>query len=387
MRFIIITTLFYLACIQSTLGQSTATKITNELQRHFEESNLPGFCISIVNHKGILYKKGFGYSDVTSKTAFTEHTVQNVGSVSKAILGVVLAKTMEKYELTYDDKINDYLPFKVSNPYYKNEEIRIKHIATHTSTILDTKHYEKSYIAEEFQPHKEIHKGYANFLKSHKTMSLESFLFKIISPDGNWYKKKNFIRAKPGKQSEYANLNASLAALVIEKATNHSLEDLSKKLLFAPLKLNSTTWNFTSVDKNKLATRYFPSGKIVPNYSLITYPDGGLYSNVKDLSVLLQELIKAFNKNSIFLPPKYASVLLPGDKDNQRLFIGMGKKSKNIGHSGSDPGIQADVQFNANNKIGRVILTNVNAADNEKLYREYRKIHDIIAKYETQLTN
>ena len=64
----------------------------------------------------------------------------------------------------------------------------------------------------------------------------------------------------------------------------------------------------------------------------------------------------------------------------------MGVKSRNIGHGGSDPGIQTDMQFNADTKIGRIIFTNVNAEDNEALWEEYRGIHKILAKYEAKWT-
>lgn len=134
-----------------------------------------------------------------------------------------------------------------------------------------------------------------------------------------------------------------------------------------------------------MATGYFPVGKQVPRYQLITYPDGGLLSNVDDLSIYLREMITAYSGNSTYLETEFARLMLPGDDDSNRLFWGMGAKSRNIGHGGSDPGVQADLQFNADRKIGRIILTNVNAEDSETLWNQYQGIHKILAKYENKL--
>ena len=79
--------------------------------------------------------------------------------------------------------------------------------------------------------------------------------------------------------------------------------------------------------------------------------------------------------------------MLPGDDDKDRAFWGMGEISRNIGHGGSDPGVQTDLQFNADYKVGRIILTNVNAEDNEILWEQYRGIHQILAKYEQKLAS
>ena len=123
----------------------------------------------------------------------------------------------------------------------------------------------------------------------------------------------------------------------------------------------------------------------MPSYKLITYPDGGLLSNSMDLSKFLNEMIRAYDGNSDYLKLEIANLLLPGDSDGNRAFWGMGKTSRNIGHTGSDPGVQTDISFNADTKIGRVIMSNVNAEDNEALWKQYREIHRILAAYEDKI--
>ena len=96
-------------------------------------------------------------------------------------------------------------------------------------------------------------------------------------------------------------------------------------------------------------------------------------------------MIIVFNGTSGFLNDKYAELLFPGDGDLDRSFWGM-SGSEYIGERGSDPGIQSDIQFNRTSKIGRVILCNVNADEDEILYRDYREIHQILTRYEAQIS-
>ncbi len=372
--------------VETTLiSQNLEKELTNELTQHFEKSNLPGFAVAIVKEKEIVYQHGFGHADKTTQKPFTVHTIQNIGSVTKTVVGVAVVQAIAAGKLSMDTKINDVLPFKVENPYFKDQPILMRHLVTHTSSILDTKFYGHTYVASDYQSTAEnIHEDFLDYIKSHEKMELGGFLKLILHKNGKWYKKKNFLKARPGATNEYSNLNAALAAYIVELIMEMPFQEYAKKEILSPLKMTNSAWIYQNSIADKYATVYFPKGKTVPYYTLNTYPDGGLLSSVADLSLFLQMLIKAYNGDSSFLSKESAALLLPGDEDQERAFIGMGQKSRNIGHSGGGPGIQTDLQFNADSKIGRIIFANVNADEDEALLKEYRMIHTILAKYETK---
>ena len=377
---------FGLFICMEAVAQDYAESLTTELTRHYDASDLPGFSVAIVSGQEVLYKNSFGFANKENQTKFETTTIQNLGSVSKTIVGLALVKVIEEGKLTMDTEINDILPFKVFNPYFEDDPIRIRHLANHTSGILDAKNYGKTYILDDnFVESENIHQDFLEFLKSHSPMELKDFLFRILDKEGDWYRKKNFLKAPPGTQQSYANLNAALMAYIISIATEIPFEEYTRTRIFNPLDMGSTSWRIDKENQAAMATLYFPAGKQVPSYRLITYPDGGLLSNAEDLSIFLQEMIKAYSGNSAYLELEYAQLLLPGDQDTNRAFWGMGAESRNIGHGGSDPGVQTDIQFNADSKIGRIVLTNVNAEDNETLWKQYRGIHDILAQYENKL--
>lgn len=368
------------------MAQNYSDSLTMELTNHFNSSDLPGFSVAIVNEHRVLYEKGFGYANKEKQKGFEVRTAQNLGSVSKTVVGLALIKAIEDGKLTMDTEINEILPFQVVNPFFKESPILIHHLASHTSSILDTKHYGKTYIIDESTVNSEnVHQDFLGFLKSHAPIELKDFLFNILNKEGEWNRKKNFSKTKPGTVKGYSNLNAALIAYIIELATDTPFKEYTQAAIFEPLDMLSTAWNIEGKNQDQLATPYFPAGKQVPRYKLITYPDGGLFSSTADLSNYLREMIKAYSGNSTYLPLEYAKLMLPGDDDKNRAFWGMGEKSRNIGHGGSDPGVQTDMQFNADSKVGRIILTNVNAEDNDILWEQYRGIHQILAKYEKKL--
>jgi CubicO group peptidase (beta-lactamase class C family) len=56
-------------------------------------------------------------------------------------VGIALLKAQELGKLNLDDPIQKYLPFKVVNPNFSQIPITIRHLATHTSSILDNEFY------------------------------------------------------------------------------------------------------------------------------------------------------------------------------------------------------------------------------------------------------
>ena len=376
-------TLFALCISLNLTAQNYADSLSLQLSQHYEQSNLPGFAVAIVDETGVLYQQGFGYANKSSQAPYQISTTQNLGSVSKTVVGLALIKAIEAGKLTLDTPINEVLPFPIHHPYHKDKPILVRHLATHTSGILDTRYYGHAYIEDKSIANEgELEEDFHEHIRSHEEMELKDYLYRILHVDGKWYKKKNFLKAAPGTESEYSNLGAALTAYLIEVATETPFEEYTQTHIFTPLGMEHTAWRINEKNKQLLATPYFPAGKVVPRYKLITYPDGGLISNISDLSRYLSEMIRAYSGKSAYLPLEFAQLMLPGDEDENRAFWGMGTKSRNIGHGGSDPGVQTDLQFNADRKIGRIILTNVNAEDNEELWEQYRGIHKIVARYE-----
>jgi len=359
-------------------SQTAKDSLTTELSRLIGDSALVGFGVAIVNQHGVLYAKGFGYTDKTKKIPYSITTVQPIASISKTLLGISLMKAQELNMLDLDDDINDYLLFQIVNPYYPKKKISIRHLANHTSSLKDTRHYEKSYVFNSKVPkvHKVLPFGtfrlYINFMERRYNKNVEipqqEFITKIYSQKGKWYAKRNFINETPGKVHEYSNNGAALASIIIEKASGMSYIDFTKKYILTPLNMTSSGWDLNDYNEHEKSKLYM-LGVEIPEYKLITLADGGFVTNIEDFSKYLISVIQGYNgENNILTSESYAKMMKEDIVNNIGVFWSIKElnNSNYIGHSGFDPGVQTQIFFDKRNSIGYLFFTTTNTLTGEQ---------------------
>ena len=108
------------------------------LGNKYEQFDLPGFGVSMLNKDAVFYQQGFGYADKKKKRPFDEHTLISICSVSKTLLALAVMKAIEEEKLSLDSEINAFLPFKVIHPGFPEKPITVRHLVTHTSGIQDS---------------------------------------------------------------------------------------------------------------------------------------------------------------------------------------------------------------------------------------------------------
>ncbi|TDT46165.1 CubicO group peptidase (beta-lactamase class C family) [Maribacter spongiicola] len=361
--------------IGSTYAQtndSISNKLTNELEQIAGDGPIVGFSVAIVNENGMLYENGFGFADKKANKKYTKNTLQNIGSISKTFIGMALLKAQELGKLDLDDDINDYLPFEVVHPKFKNTPITIRQLASHTSGIMDPSEYErKGYILKEAENGDAKENG--NFLPPNEMMSLGEYLEAILSEDGKWYKKKTFSKYTPGGMFNYSNIGAGLAALLLEQATEESFPEFTQKHIFDPLEMTSTGWSFDAIDFSMHSKLYADADTELAFYKLVNYPDGGLITSAHDLAKYLSEIINGYAGNGTMLSAESFKILFTpqltdenhkdrsdkeyNDEYNMGVFMGMSSKGQ-IGHTGSDPSVVTFMFFNEKTKTGKLVLIN-----------------------------
>ncbi len=208
-----------------------------ELNDFQKKEVLPGFAVSIFRKDSVLFQKGFGQSNLKNKSPYIAENVQIVASITKTLVGVALMKLVEEGKLDLDNSINGILPFEVKNPFYPNEKITIRHLATHTSSIAYTENSDPGYRFEEPLQLKDFSEDYVELLallnKTDK-YSMKEFLEKKLAKNGEWYKKQVFLNEKPGTHYEYSNFGIALLALIIEMKTGESFDEYTEELILNP---------------------------------------------------------------------------------------------------------------------------------------------------------
>jgi len=329
-----------------------------------------GFSVSIVDTSGIVFNRGVGYSDVSGKVKYNENTIQNIASISKVFIGVSLLKAQELGLLKLDDAVNKYLDFEVKNPHFPEVPITIRHLATHTSSILDTDEYmENCYVNKYDIPlKKELKEDYDIFYKNSSAtqISLSNFLNNILNENGKWHSDSTYSKIKPGGFYEYSNVGASLCALIIENASKQPFSKFTEEYIFKPLKMSSTGWFFKDVDMTNHTKLYIDESEL-PYYESNSYPDGALITSNVDLSNFLVELVRGhagkgrlLSKSSYneFFKSQLQKEQFEKNNFNVGLFLDKELQYHDIGHNGGDPGTNTLMYLNSKNNTGRIMILN-----------------------------
>lgn len=371
-------------------AQNYKDSLDQALSSIYSKSEFPGFSTIIVDKKGILYQKSLGYADMENKRAFGTHTIQNIGSVSKTFIALALMKAIEMGYFDLETDINSILPFKVKNPYFPEEQIKIKHLVTHTSGIIDNNRiYTRAYL---FKHNVKTDPTVLAFMNQNgytgglSDTTLSTFMYSYLSDQGKLYDKANFSNSKPSESAAYSNIGSALIAYLIEIKAGMSFATFSKKYTLAPLKMNRSDWHLSEVNSKSYALPYFDVKKKItfPLYSLITYPDGGLRTSTNELSKYLSQMMLGLEGNSTLLSKASFELMFKPQFSADKLPKNFSLKTRNkgvlwnlyndgfIGHDGDDPGVISNVLFNK--EIGIIFLSNI--------YLENRnEILDMMKKY------
>lgn len=369
-------------------GQSTkdpATSIDQIIEQKVAESGIVGIGAAVIVDKKLVWSKGFGYADKDNKKPFTTDTVMNIGSIAKNFTGVCLMRAVEEGLLSLDEDINRYLPFKVVNPYHPDEKITLRHLATHSSGLADRHPFYGDNYNYKGGPDEE----------------LGSFLKNYFATDGKYYSKENFLDHKPGTYYQYSNIPASLAGYIVEIVTGKKLQELGRKNIFKPLKMDRTGWSLSEIKRADHTILYEKKENLVspiPLYTFPTYPEGGVRTTVSSLAkyftallnggeykgvrILKEESVEEMQRFQFNAANKPANMNLA--KLNSGIFWATKQGATRIGHAGSDPGIKAEMLTDLNKEVGVILFTNTGLSEQD-LVKYHFGIFDELYKYGVKL--
>lgn len=343
-----------------------------------EEEQLPGLAAAVVQGDQLAWTRGYGFADLESERPVTPDTPFTLASISKTFIAVAMMQALEDGTLTLDTPVNEVgLPFVVDNPHLSDEVITLRHLATHTSSILDGSAYDCSYYVEaDDSPLYQLVDPSFSCAEPMPT-ELGEYLEAYLVPGGPYYDAdENYGTSEPGEAGAYSNVAAALTGLALESATGTSLDELCETGIFEPLGMTNTHWHRAQfADSNPVATQYTRiEGEQIrlPDYSLVTWPDGGLRSSARDLARYVGAVMnggvwegtRILDQTSVETMLSSQTDLdlsqLPGTPDVQGVFwveeFGL------AGHSGGDPGSITFMYMLPGTDVAFVLLMNQDIA-------------------------
>lgn len=353
----------------------SADSLNGQLSSIWSDSEMPGMYVAVIRNGKLDFSRGYGFADSLRKRPFTDKTIMPVASVTKTLASIAIMKMIETGQLSFETDINDVLPFKVVNPFFPNEVIRVKHLVTHTSGIRDNKG----------NPPIDVEFG------KYPAQSLGDFLKDYFVPGGKFYQDTNFIQVKPGGPVEYSNYATCLLAYLIEVRSGISYDRFVQKAVFDPLQLTSSHWQFDDARSGQYADLYLPSTvwQWLPVYSWTTYPDGSWRTSGEELCKFLIEMINGIEGRGKLLTPQSYKEIFTGRASVQNYKTGIFWFISPEGwyeHGGNDYGVATKIGIDPATRSAWVFMTNTSIDDelSPLLHLQYKDLQRKLISYATQ---
>jgi CubicO group peptidase (beta-lactamase class C family) len=167
----------------------------------------PGLSVAVVKDGKVVYKNGFGVTELGKTDPFTTSTMSICASTTKAMTAVCMGMLVDEGKVKWTDKVSDvYPPFKLYDNY-ANSEITVKDLFTHNTGLGNG---DWLWVLGN-DPDTVIHR------------------MRLMKPAYSF--RSSFI---------YQNLMYVVAGAVIRQISGKTWEDFIKERLFMPLGMNHT---------------------------------------------------------------------------------------------------------------------------------------------------
>jgi len=309
-------------------------ELLKSIDLRIKEGASPSIVVGIVDKNGSHYF-AFGNKSVNGTPA-DEHTIYEIGSITKVFTATLLAQQVIDGKLKLDDPVKKFLPDSVKVPSRRNLEITLGNLSDHTSSLPR--------MPTNFAP-----KNQGNPFADYTVAQLYAFLSGYTLP------------RDIGSAYEYSNLAQGLLGHILALNTGMSYEELMIKTIAKPLGMKETKITFNSEMKKNLAIGY-NQGKEVENWDLPTLAGAGaIRSSTYDMLKFLAANMGLLKTK--LLPAMNLTHQIRHDKagDNRvglGWHIAKGKNGDVVWHNGGTGGYRTFAGFVMETGTGVVVLTN-----------------------------
>ena len=209
------------ASAQTSQGSAV---IDTSLRNAVERKDVPGVVALITDRERVLYQGAFGVADVATGRPLTTDALFRIASMTKPITSVALMQLVEQGRLGLEDPAEKYLPelaglkvIESFDPATGAYQVRpasrpptVRHFLTHTSGLA---YPFTSAIWRDFKPRA-----------------------------GETYPFGGPLLFDPGERWHYST-STDVVGKLVEVVSGQKLEDYFREHIFAPLKMDDTSYN------------------------------------------------------------------------------------------------------------------------------------------------
>jgi methyl acetate hydrolase len=241
----------------SAQNSSGSAAIDASLRGAVERKDVPGVVALITDRERVLYQGAFGVADVATGRPLTADALFRIASMTKPVTSVALMQLFEQGRVGLDDPAEKYLPelaglkvfesFNAATGAYRlrpaSRPPTVRQLLTHTSGF-----------------------GYA----------FTSATLRDFKPSaGETYPFGGPLLFDPGERWHYGT-SVDVVGRLVEVVSGQKLEDYFREHIFAPLKMDDTSYNVPEAKGPRLVAQQQRAGERMDGSIELQNPQPGL---------------------------------------------------------------------------------------------------------------
>jgi len=312
------------------------------VQRLMRQKHITGLSLAVVDEQGLLFSQGFGFADRAAAQRASPQTVFKIGSINKVFTGTAAMQLCERGLLDLDRPVVDYLPeFSMRAGADTLRQITPRLLMTHHSGLPTD--WQAGYWTED--PH----------------------AFRQVLPT----LRQCRLAFAPNTVFCYSNLGLSLLAVIMERVSGHTYQELVEQRILAPLGMTDTALTRDPAQRGRLAKAY-SQGREVDDPALRDVPAGAILSTADDMARFASALLNGGCRSgeTILHPESLAEMFRPqnecvpldlGFRIGLNWLLGcpaLAGAGRAVWHDGGTPHFFSMLLLLPDAKLGAVVLSN-----------------------------
>ncbi|NHJ05527.1 MAG: class A beta-lactamase-related serine hydrolase [Candidatus Heimdallarchaeota archaeon] len=156
--------------------------IDNWLNYQTYIKEIPGLAVGIFVDDEVIFRREYGYADLENKIKLNDKHLFRIASHSKLFTATAIMKLYHEEKLSIDDKISKFLPWFASENDENLQQIRIRHLLTHSSGMTrdgKTAHWVTYKFPELEEIKKQVLEG-ISFFETNEILKYSNFGYTIL---------------------------------------------------------------------------------------------------------------------------------------------------------------------------------------------------------------
>jgi len=339
-NYVVFLFIFYVPSLLLAFQNITITaEVKANIRSRVESGENPGISIGVIDTDGTEFYN-YGKKSVSESEQVDEHTVYEIGSITKVFTTTILADMVIRGKINLNAPVEIYLPDGVTIPERNGKKITFEHLATHTSALPR--------MPDNFKP--------ADILNPYADYTVD-MMYEFLSGCE--------LEREIGGKYEYSNLGMGFLGHVLTLIAGKDFETLVKDVICLPLDMNRTAITLTPVMEKHLAKGHI-GGKVVKNWDLPALAGAGaLRSTVTDMLMFISANL-GFTQTTLHKAMKMTHE--PRINAASQMQVGLGWHINDNGnthiiwHNGGTGGYRTFTGFIREKKTGVVVLSNSNVS-------------------------